>query len=204
MKHVIISREILQLLVLDNRSIFTDAHDRDNGELDAKGQQLGNGQAQDGCISSLLREHRDGSTLHSDSEEMCEVDPESLYIEIGDDDPADVQQFLDNMLSKAVENSLCKTGTDYFHEMLDTCGAILRTRLGTFPPTLVEPMRIRLQIETRQVRLKYRRYSPRQHEFVNTYRQRLIDMHLVEERPTAPWQAAPLVVLKPGKRTVIA
>jgi len=62
-------------------------------------------------------------------------------------------------------------------------------------------MRVRLKHGYRPIRVKARRYSVEQRRFLNEYVNRLKDMGFVEDMPTAEWQAAPLLVPKPGSRS---
>ena len=52
----------------------------------------------------------------------------------------------------------------------------------------------------RPVRVKARRYSPEQRRFMEKYAEKLLDMDFVMIMPTATWQAAPLIVPKPGSK----
>lgn len=62
-------------------------------------------------------------------------------------------------------------------------------------------MRVRLDPTKRPVRVKARRYSPDQRRFLDKYIDTLRKMDFVVDMPTASWQAAPLLVPKPGKAT---
>ena len=61
-------------------------------------------------------------------------------------------------------------------------------------------MRVRLEPNRRPVRVKARRYSPEQRRFMEKYAEKLLDMDFVMIMPTATWQAAPLIVPKPGSK----
>ena len=61
-------------------------------------------------------------------------------------------------------------------------------------------MRVRLQHGYRPIRVKARRYSGEQRAFLNAYVDKLKKMGFFEEMPTAEWQAAPLLVPKPGTK----
>ena len=61
-------------------------------------------------------------------------------------------------------------------------------------------MRVRLNPDVRPVRVKARRYSPDQRMFSDKYIDTLRAMNFVMDMPTATWQAAPLLVPKPGSR----
>ncbi|MEM7504932.1 MAG: hypothetical protein AAF417_23100, partial [Pseudomonadota bacterium] len=64
---------------------------------------------------------------------------------------------------------------------------VFRLRLGSTPPAKVPPMIIRLRDDSLPVKVKARRYAPRQREFVNTFIARLLACGMAEERPTATW-----------------
>lgn len=62
-------------------------------------------------------------------------------------------------------------------------------------------MRVRLEQGKQPVRVKARRYSPEQRAFLEKYTNQLLEMDFFEEMPTAAWQAAPLLVPKPGSKS---
>ena len=62
-------------------------------------------------------------------------------------------------------------------------------------------MRVRLNEGDREIRVKVRRYSPDQRAFLDAYLQKLIELGFCEEKPTAAWQAAPLLMAKPNSRS---
>ena len=59
-------------------------------------------------------------------------------------------------------------------------------------------MRVRLQDGTRPYRAKARRYPPEHRKILEKYAQTLKDIGFFVDMPTAQWQAAPLLVPKPG------
>jgi len=61
-------------------------------------------------------------------------------------------------------------------------------------------MRVRLKHGYRPIRVKARRYTGEQRNFLNKYVERLKEMGFAEDMPTAEWQAAPLILPKPGSR----
>lgn len=61
-------------------------------------------------------------------------------------------------------------------------------------------MEVRLEENRRSVRVKARRYSPDQREFLNKYVETLVEMGFCVDMPTAEWQAAPLLVPKIGSK----
>lgn len=61
-------------------------------------------------------------------------------------------------------------------------------------------MRVRLKKDARPIKVKARRYSPEQREFLNAYFKRLMELDFCMEMPTATWQAAPLLVAKPKSK----
>lgn len=61
-------------------------------------------------------------------------------------------------------------------------------------------MRVRLQPESKPVRVKARRYSPEQRSFMEKYGDKLLEMDFALVMPTASWQAAPLILPKPGSK----
>ena len=61
-------------------------------------------------------------------------------------------------------------------------------------------MRVRLKHGYRPIRVKARRYSGEQRNFLNQYVDQLKEMGFFEDMPTAEWQAAPLLVPKPGSK----
>jgi len=61
-------------------------------------------------------------------------------------------------------------------------------------------MRVRLKDGYRQIRVKARRYTGEQRDFLNRYVDQRKSLGFVQDMPTAKWQAAPLLVPKPGSR----
>ena len=60
-------------------------------------------------------------------------------------------------------------------------------------------MRVRLETGKRAIKVKARRYSADQKEFLEKYVQQLVDMGFFIEMSTANWQAAPNLVEKKGR-----
>lgn len=58
--------------------------------------------------------------------------------------------------------------------------------------------KIRLKPDVTLVKVKARRYPPKHREFINNYISKLVDVGFFINRPTARWNAAPLLILKPG------
>ena len=61
-------------------------------------------------------------------------------------------------------------------------------------------MHTRLKQEQDSVKVRSRRYSPEKRRFLDKYVEELIDMSFWTKMPTADWQAAPLIVPKPGSK----
>lgn len=61
-------------------------------------------------------------------------------------------------------------------------------------------MKVQLLPNKRPVKVKARRYPTHQRAFLNEYVQKLVEMGFLIPNPDAEWQAAPLLVPKPGSK----
>ena len=61
-------------------------------------------------------------------------------------------------------------------------------------------MRVQLLPHKRPVKVKARRYPPHQRAFLNAYVKQLVEMKFLVPNPEAEWQAAPILVPKPGSK----
>ena len=77
MRHVIIGRNVLRLLGLDNRTLLAAACDRLDGEIDVEGAQE---KEQDGEICSLMYKRGDRQTYHSSGEPDDDSVPDWLNV----------------------------------------------------------------------------------------------------------------------------
>lgn len=111
MPFVIIGRDVLTLLGLDNRSLLSAAYDRFNGEVDASDQTVQ--ENDEGSIASLL-----GSSFYSDGPVGEDTDPSKLYVEIGEDSEWEVSAALDKLVENAVSNGLSNRGAKRLRKII--------------------------------------------------------------------------------------
>ena len=80
MTNVIIGRDILTLLGLDNHTLLAAACDRLQGEFDAEGVQKN---PSNGELNSLLENSVTNNVFHSNSHPDDDGIPETFYMDIG-------------------------------------------------------------------------------------------------------------------------
>jgi hypothetical protein len=82
--------------------------------------------------------------------------------------------------------------------LLDEFTDIWCTSLQAGPPATLPPLVIRLKPDAVPVRVRLRRYSQDQHDFLLLFVKTLEEAGIVYINPSAAWCSAPLLVPKPG------
>jgi len=202
----LIGRHVLRALGLDNRVLLAVACDRFKGDVDIDAILPPNKMPDPtaGTIHSLLQ-HRDfefGSTFHSQgATEEDKLEDSDIYIDLGDDPEEALDKALADRIQQARANGMSEDGCRKLSLLLEENRSVFRIRLGKSPPADVQPMRVRLLPNSKPVRVKARRYSPEQRAFMEKYADKLLEMQFAQVLPTASWQAAPLIVPKPGSKS---
>ena len=128
---------------------------------------------------------------------MCNYETSKSFA-VGDHIPSEIRPHLERMLQEAVDNGMSPNCTPKLRHILDNYEKVFRLKLGTDPPVDVEPMHIRLDTQARPIRVKVRRYTPCQAEFMKVKVAELERLGLVRRNTESAWACAPLIVLKPG------
>jgi hypothetical protein len=116
------------------------------------------------------------------------------YGELGAD-PVEVPQLLD--LPASVSSDTISTELE---NMVSTAqkNGIWSTSLQAGPPATLPPLVIRLKPDAVPVRVRLRRNSQEQHDFLALFVKTLEEAGMVYRNPSAAWCSAPLLVPKPG------
>ena len=210
MAFVVIGNRLLKAMGIDNDVLISAVMDRHDGVIDAQAvlsrssEELA-GEANaitSGVIHSLVSTRfQQTGTFHSErGMEQDMLEDSDVYIDLGEDSPKDLDSALEARVQDAQNCGLSKKGAERLRELLGKHKNIFRIRLGASPPAKVPPMKIRLVKNCRPVKAKARRYSGEQRAFLTKYIDKLIDMGFVVMNPRASWQAAPLMVPKPGSK----
>lgn len=136
--------------------------------------------------------------FHSDGQLVGDGEIDSLFVDLGEDNEQDVAEALDDMINRAKRNGL--RDKERLRTIVSKRKKDFRLKLGNSPPAKVKPIEIRLRPDVFPVKSKARRYSPKQREFIDSYKNNLVELDMAEERPPASWQSAPLAILKPGTK----
>ena len=208
--HCIISRHVLSALGLNNRILLEAACHRHNGIVDVptvlkqdptnQTKAEANGRSIHSLLNRKFMEF--GSSFHDQANAIQDTPTdEDIYIDLGEDSDDDLRAALRCRLDEAKANGLSTQGCGKLAILMNQYKRVFRIRLGASPPASVPPMKIRLRPSNNPVRVKARRYSSEQRQFMERYAQKLLDMEFAFVMPTASWQAAPLIVPKPGSRS---
>lgn len=141
-RNVILGRDVLLLLGLDNQYLLSVACDRLNGELDVEEKKK---EPQHGEIRSLMGVRIDGQTYHSSSDPSDDDTPEDMYMDIGFDKTGEVGNELESRIKEALEDGLYEAGEKFIRSLLKKHRDIFRIRLRDAPPAKVKPMKIRIE-----------------------------------------------------------
>ena len=101
-------------------------------------------------------------------------------------------------LKQKDKNSLPTGVGDYARSSTST--GLFSTEAGKSDPADFPPMRVQLLPHKRPLKVKARRYPPHQRAFFNAYIKQLVEMKFLVPNPEAEWQAALILIPKPGSR----
>ena len=193
-----LGRPLLEKLGLNARVLLEAACDENNGEVDAKDLMSEGKSSEKNSLCSVLRDglYHGTADIEEDSEDF-----DRMYIDLGDDP----DHVLDSTLKKAVERArkegMSSEGCLRLGKLLTVdYRDIFRIRLGGSKPACVRPMKMKIRDNARPVRVKTRRYTPEQREFLTKYVDKLVEMGFLKPNPHCKWQCAPLLVGKPNSK----
>jgi hypothetical protein len=113
-------------------------------------------------------------------------------------DGEDVSIMLEGMISQAKINGLPSELMPAMRELLKDFSDIWSISLTAGPPAKLPPLVINLKTDAIPVRVRLRRYSQEQREFLSRFVAQLEASSMVYRNPRAAWCAAPLLVPKKG------
>jgi hypothetical protein len=116
-------------------------------------------------------------------------------------DPSDQEQInslVKGMILQAVENGLPPEHEPALHELTQEFADIWNISLTAGPPAKLSPLVITLKDDAVPVRVRLRRYSQEQRDFLSKFVAQLEAAGMVYRNPRSAWCAAPLLVPKPG------
>lgn len=119
-------------------------------------------------------------------------------MDIGSKDENELCVANDGMVMKA-SASLSKVRLHNLKNMVCEFKNIFRTRLVRDPPVDVDPMVIEFEVPKRSIKVRQRRYSPEQSDFLKNKVNELVAAGFVYRNNNSKWACAPVVVPKPGK-----
>jgi hypothetical protein len=119
-------------------------------------------------------------------------------ISAGAEDSEATKLSLEELLADCSTNGLPVEFRSAFRELVHEYADIFRTRLGADPPANVPPMKIKLRPDACPIRVKVRRYSPPQAQFLRSKVDELLRLGLVKANNSSEWACAPLIVPKDG------
>lgn len=75
---------------------------------------------------------------------------------------------------------------------------MFRLKIGNEPPAKVQPMKIRIEKNTRPVKVKARRYDPWKRAFIESYTDQLVEMGFFVKSTDSVWQSSTLMLRNPA------
>lgn len=195
-KHVLIGRPLLEALGLDMKNILEAACDRNNGIINVPDILPDQITPKPGTLAKFIR---DSGVFHCQNGDDGYDEDESIYIDLGEDKPGEVEDMLGKRVEESAAAGLSTSGQEDLKTLLMEFEDIFRVRLGKTPPARVEPMKVKLKLGARPTIAKARRYKADQRNFLNKYMEELERMGFVVKNNAAQWASAPLLVPKESK-----
>ena len=129
MPHVILGREVLTALGLDNRKLIAVACDNNDGTVDVaalmaqqrNGNAIGEEAAASSTVCSILEDPTagSGSMFHSQgADESDGLDDSDVYINLGEDEPGEVDEEMARKVREAVGNGMTESEGEQLHALL--------------------------------------------------------------------------------------
>jgi Reverse transcriptase (RNA-dependent DNA polymerase) len=112
--------------------------------------------------------------------------------------PEGISDSFDVMIRQAQQNGLPDGSVLALGELLNDFADIWSTSLHAGPPAKLPPLVINLKPDAIPVRVRLRRYSQEQRDFLKQFVSQLEAAGLIYRNPRAAWCSAPLLVPKPG------
>jgi hypothetical protein len=113
-------------------------------------------------------------------------------------DHDEIEKLLDNMINAAQTNGLPAEFVPTLRGLLNDFRDIWSISLTPGPPARLPPLVINLKPDSAPVRVRLRRYSQEQRDFLARFVSQLEAAGMVYRNPRAAWCSAPLLVTKPG------
>jgi hypothetical protein len=115
---------------------------------------------------------------------------------LGGNDPVELKEALDEMISSAVRNGASIDLTESMRALFIEYEEIWRIRLGSDPPVKISPMRCELKPGFEPYKASSRRYSPLAQEFMEVETERQIKWGFAYLNPSSQWASSPFCVRK--------
>ena len=122
----------------------------------------------------------------------------SLLDPIDEEQHEDIKTAVDDLRKQAFENGLASDRRPMLGKLLSGHMDIFRTSFSSGPPARLPPLEIELTNDATPVKVRLRKYSSDQRDFMYKFVQDLVRHGLAYANPTSKWACAPLLVPKPG------
>ena len=122
----------------------------------------------------------------------------SLLDPIDADQHEDICKAVDNLEKTAREKGLADVYESNLKGILRDHMDIFRTSFSAGPPAKLPPLKIELMPNAKPVRVRLRKYSQGQRDFLSDFVKDLVAHGMAYANPTSKWACAPLLVPKPG------
>jgi len=122
----------------------------------------------------------------------------SLLDPIDNDQHDDIRKAVENIQTTAKKNGLADIYESNLRGILHAHLDIFRTSFSAGPPAKLPPLKIELMPDAKPVKVRLRKYSQAQKEFMRKFVDDLVANGMAYPNPTSRWACAPLLVPKPG------
>ncbi|KAG6613076.1 uncharacterized protein IUM83_11928 [Phytophthora cinnamomi] len=131
------------------------------------------------------------SGVYSEENDSLPDDPET-----GQDDEAEVQELLDQLVANAGDNGFSPEHMSTLRRVVSDYRDVRSIRVGAGEPARVEPYRLQLKEGSQPVRCKPRRYSPLASTYTSNYVKQLVASGYIYPNNASRWASAVVPVPK--------
>ncbi|KAE8881629.1 hypothetical protein PF003_g34369 [Phytophthora fragariae] len=131
------------------------------------------------------------SGVYSEENDGLPDDPET-----GQDDEAEVQELLDQLVANAGDNGFSQEHMATLRRVVSDYRDVWSIRVGAGEPARVEPYRLQLKEGSQPVRCKPRRYSPLASTYTSNYVKQLVASGYIYPNNASRWASAVVPVPK--------
>lgn len=203
---LLIGLPVLQHLGVDTKSLLENKRDVLNGtDCSTVKPHITGGHVSRLMIARLNRmtnEDFDARPRVNYYDVRDEEDPfpdKSLLDPVDSSQHDEIAQDVEKMVQTAVDNGFPDDNVPQLKKIVNDHMDIFRTSFSSGPPANIEPLQIDVAPDATPVRVRLRKYSQAQREFLSRTVAKLVECDMAYPNPTSPWACAPLLVPKPGQ-----